>query len=197
MPMKLTLIGAALVGLLLGASPNAESVTIETASNHPDELAAAESVSRLIEKYELATWMFTQRILIDRETRIPHSHPVLTLGAGDTDDETAMLSTLVHEQIHWFVIEDQKALGAAIGELRTLYPDAPDGPPEGARDEQSTYLHLVVCALEYIALEAKIGREAAEKSLLSRHYYTWVFRTVVEDRVALREILERNEIVLP
>ena len=119
------LIIGALVCALLAASPaaratNVEGVAIDTASNHADELAVAEAVGRLIEKYDLSNWMFTQRILIDRETRIPHSHPVLTLNTRDADDEIELLSDLVHEQIHWFVNEDQKALGAAIRELRDV-----------------------------------------------------------------------------
>ena len=38
---------------------------------------------------------------------------------------------------------------------------------------------------------------AMEKKLLSKDYYRWVFRTVIEDRANLREILEKNDIILP
>ena len=176
---------------------DAEQLVIETASDHEDEKAVAEIVSRLIEQYDLTPWIFTKRIVVDRTARIPHSHPVLTLNTRYVDDEMEILTNIVHEQLHWFVLEDQEALGGAVTELHERYPDAPDGPPKGARDLRSTYLHLVVCSLEYIALEEKIGREAADMKLLSKTYYTWVFNTVVEDRTALRELLERHTLVLP
>ena len=191
------LAGSLLMPMVSIQAADDEDLVIETASEHADELAFAQSLARLIEKYDLSPWMFTKRIVIDRETGIPHSHPVLTLNTSHVEDEVVMLSNIVHEQFHWFVLEDQKALEAAVKEIRALYPDAPDGPPEGARDLRSTYLHLVVCTLEYIALEAKLGREAAETNLLSKHYYRWVFRTVVGDRAALRKILEKHDIILP
>ena len=175
----------------------AGDLVIDTASGHEDEVAVAKIVRRLIDEHELADWMFTKRILIDRETGIPHSHPVLTLNTRYIDDETEILTNIVHEQIHWFVLEDQKALGEAIDAVEKIYPDAPDGPPKGARDLRSTYLHLIICSLEYSALEEKIGREAAEKRLLSKPYYTWVFHAVVKDRDALRALLERHGLVLP
>lgn len=187
----------ALVSLALPLAAAAQSVVVETASGHPDEAAVAEKVRRLIDEHDLGAWMFTDRILIDRETRIPHSHPVLTLNTRYIDDELEILTNIIHENLHWFALEDQEALGAALAEMRGRYPDAPDGPPEGARDLRSTYLHLVVCSLEYAGLERKIGREAAAERLLSKPYYTWVFRTVVEEAATLREILERHGLVLP
>jgi hypothetical protein len=140
-----------------------DELVIDTASGDPEELEIVEVVRKLIAKYDLDRWMFTRKILVDRNTGIPHSHPVLTINTDYDGDEV-------------------EALGTAIAKIRERYPGAPGGPPEGARDLRSTYLHLVVCSLEYLALEAKVGREAAEKNLLSKHYYTWVFRTVVEDR---------------
>ena len=172
-------------------------LVIETASGHTDEQAMADKVRELVDRYELQGWLFTRRMLIDRETRIPHSHPVLTLNTRYIDDDVEVLTNIVHEQLHWFVLENQGALGAAVADVRQRYPDAPDGPPEGARDQRSTYLHLVVCSLEYLALEEKLGRAAARQALLRKPYYTWVFATVVEDAEPLRTILEKHSIVLP
>ena len=188
---------AILLLLCFAAVAKAGTVTIETASDDADEIEVAEKVLRLIDEYELANWMFTDQIIVDREARIPHSHPVLTLTTRYKDDQTELLSNIIHEQLHWFVLQDQSALGAAIDEVRERYPDAPDGPPAGARDLRSTLCHRVVCSLEYLALERKLGRDATEKLLLSKPYYTWVFSTVVQDREVLREILTRNGIVLP
>lgn len=175
----------------------AGELVIETAAGHADEKAMADKVRQLIDRYELHDWLFTKRMRIDRETRIPHSHPVLTLNTRYMDDDVEALANIIHEQLHWFVLENQGALGAAIADMRQQYPDAPDGPPTGARDLRSTYLHLVVCSLEHLALEEKIGRERAREALSAKPYYTWVFATVLEDEEALRTILEKHSIVLP
>ena len=172
-------------------------VVVETATGAADELAVAATVQRLIDEHDISDWMFTDRIVVDRDTRIPHSHPVLTLNINYRDDDNDILGDVIHEQMHWFLLADQSALGAAIREMRERYPNSPDGPPAGARDLDSTFLHLVVCSLEYLALEHKIGRAATEKQILSKPYYTWVFKTVVDDREFLREILLGNGIVLP
>ena len=172
-------------------------VSIETANGSADELAVAAAVRRLIDEYGLHDWMFTDRILVDQDTRIPHSHPVLTLTTRYLGDDTEILTNVVHEQLHWLVLENQGALRSALDEIRALYPEPPDGPPTGARNLRSTYLHLVVCSLEYQALEQKIGREAAEAALRSKPYYTWVFATVIDDREKLRPVLAKHGIVLP
>jgi hypothetical protein len=178
------------------APPASEALVIETAAGHPDERAVAETARRSIERHKLERWLFTRRIRVDREAPIPHSHPVLTLNTG-TRDENEILSNLLHEQFHWLALADQKRLGAVVRELRARYPGAPDGPPEGARNLDSTYLHLAVNRLELEAMERIVGRAAAEKMLRARPYYRWIYRTVVEDRDAVRDILARNGLVLP
>lgn len=172
-------------------------VVVETATGDAEELAVAATVRRLIDEHDISNWMFTDRIVVDREARIPHSHPVLTINTNYRDDDNEILGYIFHEQLHWLVLSNQSALGAAIREMRDRYPNAPRAPPAGARDLDSTYLHLIVCSLEYLALEQKIGRPATEEQILSKPYYTWVFSTVVDDRQVLREILLRNGIVLP
>ncbi|HTI42964.1 MAG TPA: hypothetical protein VL693_14150 [Vicinamibacterales bacterium] len=69
-------------------------------------------------------WLFTRRVLID-ERAIPHSHPVLTVGYGDHDDDNLLLSNFVHEQLHWWLVAHQAATDAAIVELRQLFPGMP------------------------------------------------------------------------
>ena len=178
------------------AAAGGGAVAVETASDHPDERAITKRVRRVIQKKRLDPWLFTRTIRIDRTAPIPHSHPVLTLNSDfRTDDE--VLSSLIHEQFHWFVLRDQKALGAAVGDLKARYPDAPAGPPRGARDLNSTYLHLLVCSLEYEGLERKIGRRKAERLLLRMNHYTWIYRTVVDDRKELRAIVARHGFALP
>jgi hypothetical protein len=72
-------------------------VQIETAHNTPKEHSESARLQGLLGRFELTPWLFTRRILID-EQAIPHSHPVLTVGYGDHDDDNLLLSNFVHEQ---------------------------------------------------------------------------------------------------
>jgi hypothetical protein len=68
-------------------------------------------------------WIFTHDIRI--ETRvIPHSHPILTLNTRSLDDDDRLLSTFVHEQLHWGVQKPDEGL---ITQLAHRYPILPVG----------------------------------------------------------------------
>ena len=174
----------------------AATVAITAVSDRPDERAIAGRVRQVIGKHRLEPWLFTRTIRIDGTAPIPVSHPVLTLNTDYRSDDE-ILASLIHEQFHWLVLQDQRALGAAVREVTALYPDAPAGPPLGARNLDSTYLHLLVCSLEYEGLERKIGRRKAEAVLSRMGHYTWIYRTVLRDRDVLRALLARHGLSLP
>jgi hypothetical protein len=131
--------------------------------------------------------------LIDEDTRIPHSHPVLTLNANQLDDDLVALATFVHEQIHWFEEAKPEQRDRAMEEFRAMYPDAPGGPPDGARDKDSTYLHLLVCYQEYTAMKELVGAEKAKEVIetSSRRYYRWIYRTVLDDGPRIKAVIEK------
>ena len=168
-----------------------DSVTITTAHNSEGERVKAAQVQRIIVQYDLSKWTFTREVVVDHEARVSHSHPVLTLDVPDklyTDD--AVLAEYVHEQLHWLETDHPKKTEAAIAELRKLYPDVPKRGPEGARDEESTYLHLIVCHWEYEAMKDLVGDTRA-RAALQKPYYRWVYRTVLADNARIAGVLRR------
>jgi hypothetical protein len=98
-------------------------------------------------------------------------------------DDELLLSTFVHEELHWFVA-DSKQSDAAIKELRRLFPTVPMQGPEGANGEQSTYLHLIVGFLEYQADQELLGELEARQVMdfWATDDYTWVYKTILERR---------------
>jgi hypothetical protein len=68
-----------------------------------------------------------------------------------------------HEQLHWYLDAHRSQTEAAEAELRKLYPKVPVGYPEGAQDEESTYLHLIDCYLEMKADQRLMGMDRAAK----------------------------------
>jgi hypothetical protein len=133
---------------------------------------------------------------IDERARVPHSHPVLTLNTAPhyLNDDGLLLATYLHEQLHRFVARRGKQQRAALRELRERYPDTPAAPPDGAGNARSSYLHYVVCYLEYVALMEVAGADEARRVLdfWTTHHYTAIYRRVLDDADAIGAIVERH-----
>jgi hypothetical protein len=159
-----------------------DPMEIRLARNTDAEVQTRDALRRLLEKYDLRSWIYTRTILVD-ETATSHSHPVLTLNTARTGNERLLLSLFIHEQLHWFEEERAASRDLAIERTRQSHPQVPNALPEGAKNEASTRLHLLVCYLEYQAMRELVGAAEAREAMLelSRHNYRWVYRTVLED----------------
>src|SRR4051812_12337951 len=121
--------------MLLAALPllaDSTPVVITLKNNSPAEQKTKAQLERLLSTYKLEKWLFTKTIVIDENTHPSHSHPVLTLEAGDSTDPE-QLSGFVHEQLHWFLDAHKESTDAAVAELKRVFPNAPTNLPEGAR----------------------------------------------------------------
>lgn len=169
--------------------------TIALASIDPREEEAREQLLRLLERYDLQRWQFTDVVQIDR-LAIPHSTPVITLNTRYLDSDDRALAVYLHEQLHWFAPGWRAEVKAAIQELRQRFPAVPAFEDGGARGEGSTYLHLVVCPLEYASLTEVIGAAAARATIESIDVYTWVYATVLREWEYFADLLRRHGLEL-
>jgi hypothetical protein len=174
--------------------------SLEITLKHSDqrEIQTRDQLQRLMTAYDLSKWIFTRKIVIDSDRNvIPHSHPVLTLSVRRLKDDELLLSTFVHEQLHWFLTQRRETTEAVMKELRQLYPKIPVGAPEGARDEESGYLHLIVNYLEYRAAQELLGELKARQVMefWSNDHYTWIYRTVLSDGRQIGRLLFQHKLV--
>ena len=172
-------------------------VKIDLVNGNAREERAKEQLTRLLDTYDVARWTFTHEVQIE-SMAIPHSHPILTLNTRYLDNDDHAISTFLHEQFHWYLIED--AMDAKTDAARQAFigqfPDAPAGREDGgARDLNSPYLHLIVCDLEFQALTELVGEERARAVLESNTHYTWIYEQVLTNPM-VREINERHGIVV-
>jgi len=128
---------------------------------------------------------------------IAHSHPILTLNSRDLADDNAALSTYLHEQLHWFAVQHPIEIANADAELRQRYPAVPSFEAGGARNLDSTYLHLIVCALEYQNLAEVIGGQDATRTIQSMTPYDWIYRTILADWAYFEDLLSRTGLIVP
>jgi hypothetical protein len=187
--------------LLLPASLWAQSkqgeLKISLKHNAADENQTRSQLQRLLGQYDLSRYIFTREIVIDREA-IPHSHPVLTLSTRHLKDDDLLISTFVHEQFHWFLTQRSDQTDKAKQELKTIFPKVPVGYPDGARDEDSTYLHLLVNLLEYRAVRELLGELRARQVMefWSTDHYRWIYKQVLDEGGKIREVIRKHRLII-
>jgi hypothetical protein len=183
----------------VGATPTlgaqTPGVVIELSHNTPGEQSEAERLRRLLGRFDVTPWLFTRRILID-EKAIPHSHPVLTVGYGDHGDDNLLLSNFVHEQLHWWLVAHEQQTNAAIADLRERFPHVPVGAPDGATDEHSSYLHLLVIYLEYQADKALLGDKPAADVMTfwTGDHYRVLYKTILDSEDVVGRVIARHDL---
>jgi hypothetical protein len=187
--------------LLLGQSVAAQTANkpLEITLKHNDqrEQQTKQQLQRLISAYDVSDWIITQKIIIESGFNvIPHSHPVLTLSTRHLKDDELLLSTFVHEQLHWFLGQNPKETEEAYQELRSLFPKVPVGFPEGARNEESTYKHIIVCYLEYQAVKSLFGELKAKQVMgfWATDHYTWIYETVLEREREIGSLVRKHKL---
>jgi len=161
------------------------SVSITTVNESEKELKIKNSLVSLQEKYDLSPWIITDTIEVDEKARTPRSHPVLTMSTQDEylKSDIKLLSSFLHEQFHWHVIQNGKPSKSEFRkEVKLEFPNVKFERPLGSGTEGGTLTHLIVCYLEYVALSELVGKERATQNLSTNKYYTWVYETVINPK---------------
>jgi hypothetical protein len=196
--MKKTITSLLLIALCVSPTFGQPNFDISLARNTEKEIQTKNKLEALLKEYDVSKWTFTRKIVIDEQEFAAHSHPILTISGYRyiNRDPADLLSVFVHEQIHWFTASHLEHTGKAKDELKIVYPDAPTAPPEGARDKESTYLHLIVCFLEYEAMKELVGKEKAKEVIerQSTRSYKWIYRTVLSDGDKIKAVIDRHKL---
>jgi len=173
----------------------ADAIDIQTSHRSPRELQEKLELEQLLKKYDVSKYTFTRTVVIE-ERAMNHAFPTLTLNVHFLGSDDELLSSFLHEQLHWYLAQHRQAMEDAVRRLKAMYPRAPVGLPEGADSEYSTYGHLVDCYLEIQADRELIGRERTDRVIKNKPWYTWIYKTILqdEDRIATLVKAERLEL---
>ncbi|HEU4408829.1 MAG TPA: hypothetical protein VFS43_26445 [Polyangiaceae bacterium] len=181
-----------------GAAPAAKAdeaagLRITLAHDSAPEEETRRQLLRLAREHDLSPWLLTKAVSVD-EAAIPHSHPVLTLHTRHLRDDDQLLSTFVHEQMHWHLDGRPGEKAAAVAELRSLFPKLPVGFPEGAKDEPSSYEHLLVIFLEYEGLKSLVGARRADQTFdfWKGDHYRALYGLVHADPAAIERVARKH-----
>ncbi len=157
------------------------------------EQAAAKQLRRLLDTHDVSPFTFTYSVVI-REGDVPHSHPRLTINTIHLEDDASALSVFIHEQFHWLGAAMEANTNAAIEDLKATYPNVPNYRSGGARDEYSTYVHLLVGLQEYRATASLFGQSEAKRVIARKPHYRWIYRQVLENEAAIAAIVRKHSL---
>lgn len=185
---------AGLITLLWVGMASADTLRIELATGTEEERSTRREIKKLAGEHHLDGWLFTRRIRIDADA-VPHSHPVLTIHARHRSQPERLLSTFVHEQIHWLFSVHEKATGLVIRDLRRIYANVPVGYPDGAKTLESSYLHLLVILFEFDSMRHLLGDDRAREVMRfwSEDHYRQLYKIVLEDHERIRQLARRHD----
>lgn len=168
---------------------------IRLKNNTGRERAAADQLRRLLDAHDVSPYVVTYSVMID-EYDAPHSHPILTINAVYLEDDNSALSIFLHEQLHWLGMILEPNMQAALADLKELYPTVPNGTNGGARDDYSTYAHLIVGMQEFLAMKSLVGEGEAIRVLRRKPNYRWVYDQVLKNHEALSAIIQKHQLLM-
>jgi hypothetical protein len=179
--------------ILVVAAMATPPIKIDLAHGTGREQQTKATLERVLADYDLKKFTFTKHVVIE-ERAINHAFPVLTLNARFASSPDELLSSFIHEQLHWHLRDRGRDQQDAVAELRRMYPNAPVGLPEGADSEVSTYGHLVDCYLEVQADRELIGPERTSAVVADKGHYTWIYATVLRDEKRISDLVDRHHL---
>ena len=195
--MKAPGIAAGCLLAIVSASAFAtDSVKIDTSRNTDRERQTKAELEKIVASYDLSKYVFTRKVVIE-EKAINHAFPTLTLNVRFLNSDDELLSSFLHEQLHWYLRDHSRDMEAAVAQLKRFYPRVPVGLPEGADTEYSTYGHLVDCYLEIQADRVLIGRERTDAVIRKKPWYLWIYNTEIEDEPRIAAVVKAQRLDIP
>ena len=168
-------------------------IEIDLARGTPREQLAKQTLEQVLASHDLSKYTFTRKVVIEQGAT-NHAFPILTLNPYFASSPDELLSSYIHEQLHWHLRNLAAQQQAAITELRRLYPHVPVGLPASAENEYSTYGHLVDCYLETLADRELLGAERAAAVIRSKPWYTWIYTTVLAEEKQIAAVVDRHHL---
>jgi len=174
----------------------ADSMKIDTSYNSDRERRTKAELEKIVASYDLNKYVFTRKVVIE-EKAMNHAFPTLTLNVRFLHSDDELLSSFLHEQLHWYLRGHSRQMEDAVGQLKRFYPHVPVGLSEGADTEYSTYGHLVDCYLEIQADRALIGRERTDAVIRKKPWYLWIYKTEIDDEPRIAAVVKAQRLDIP
>ncbi len=153
-----------------------------------------QNLLHLFKVYDLAPFIFTKTVHLQSMV-IPHSHPVLTLNTRHMGSPDKLLSVFLHEQLHWWAGSKKDNFDRALIKIREMYPELPN---ELRLNSRSTYLHFLICSLEYQSLKHFLGDPTASdvirQFIEEDKVYPWIYQEILNRDKDFSAIIKKYQL---
>lgn len=145
----------------------------------------------ILRVYDLGKYIRCNEVVIEQGAS-GKAFPVIRLSAWKPGREESLLAQFVHEQFHWIEKGKESQMSQAQADLEDIFPDAPIDKPEGGGGKKSTYCHLIIYRLEFLALAKILSEEKALNIVSSNTNYTWIRKMVIERASEIDPIIQKH-----
>lgn len=174
------------------------ALSLDIEEKHPDTTTAQTrmEILHLARKYDLSSFLYTKRIVIDPQIEETKWKPVITLNTKYKDHPQRLMAQLLHEELHWWMRDHKQNVQVAIPELKATFRGVPK--IKGSKDPDSTYRHLLICWMEFRALSKYFGEEEAAQVL--KHFvqikrFPWIYTRILNDHRKIEKIVRKYEFI--
>lgn len=153
-------------------------------------------ILHLARKYDLSSFLYSKKIIIDPTVKKTRWKPTITLNTRYKDHPHRLLAQLLHEELHWWMRDHQEKVQVAIPQLKSTFRGAPK--IEGSGDPDSTYRHLLICWMEFRALSKYVGEETASEVLghfVKERRFPWIYSRILKDHRKIEKIVRKYEFI--
>lgn len=153
-------------------------------------------ILHLARKYDLSSFLYTKRIIINPKLDKTKWRPVIILNTRYKDHPQRLLAQLLHEELHWWMRDHKQNVQIAIPELKAAFKGAP--VIKGSKDRDSTYRHLLICWMEFRAISKYMGEETAIevlKHFVAERRFPWIYGKVLRDHKKIEKIVRNYEFI--
>ncbi len=153
-------------------------------------------ILHLARKYDLSSFLYTKRILIDPKLEKTKWKPVIILNTKYKDHPQRLLAQLLHEELHWWMRDHKQNVQVAIPELKKTFRGAPR--IRDSKDPDSTYRHLIICWMEFRAVAKYMGEETSMeviKHFVKEKRFPWIYSQLLKNHRAVEKIVRKYEFI--
>ena len=152
-----------------------------------------QNMLQLAQVYDLSPFLYTKKIQVQPNVA-PSAFPILTVSSKYSEEPKKILSMWLREEFQWWVRQNKVNANLAVNELKKIYPRVPT--PRGSH---SIHLHIIVCYLEFKALEHYLGpkeaRNVTQQIMKKDKLYSWVYYQVLYRNFAIKKIIEKYQLL--
>jgi hypothetical protein len=165
------------------STPKVEQVTtLSITELAPDKRShiTTQHLVHLSKIYDIEPYLYSKKVQVQTGVLAKH-YPVITLNTRFAEDPEKLLAAFLHEEFHWWLIQNPKKAKAVLKRVKITYPKIKD------------HVHLIVCYLDYLAIKHLLGDKSATRIFQDFIYkdriFPWYYQQAIYKDLVIKKAL--------